>query len=63
VRVIEAHWKFLRALGQEELHLERAALVEAAECRWRLGRRAGIAGPGAPTPTADRPVRPVRAAA
>jgi hypothetical protein len=51
VRVIDAHWNFFKSLGQDELHLERAARVEAVECRWRLGRRVEIASPGTPAPT------------
>ena len=63
VRVIEAHWNFLRRLGQDELHLERATLADPLDLRWRLGRRAEIARPETPAPTAGRPTRPVRAAA
>jgi hypothetical protein len=63
VRVIEAHWSFLNRLGQNELHLERAALVESIDCRWRLGRRVEIAPHEAPAPTAGRPSRPAARAA
>jgi hypothetical protein len=63
VRVIEAHFKFLQRLGQDELHLERATRVDPIDYRWRLGRRAEVVLPEAPVPTAGRPARAVRAAA
>ena len=63
VRVIEAHWSFLRRLGQDELHLERATRVEPLDYRWRLGRRAPIGAAPAPVPTVQRADRPARVAA
>ena len=63
VRVIEAHWSFLRRLGQDGLHLERATRVDPVDYQWRLGRRAPIGVPPAPSPAARRPARAVRAAA
>jgi len=63
VRVIEAHFNFLRRLGQDELHLERATRVDPVDYRWRLGRRVAVALPGSPVPTERTPARPVRAAA
>jgi uncharacterized protein YqjF (DUF2071 family) len=63
VRVIEAHWKFFDALGQDDLHLERATRVDPIDYRWRLGRRIALAAPVAPVPTPHRPAAPARAAA
>jgi hypothetical protein len=63
VRVLEAHFKFLRRLGQDELHLERATRVDPIEYRWRLGRRAAVAPPQAVAPATGRPAPAVRAAA
>jgi hypothetical protein len=63
VRVIEAHWKFFDALGQDDLRLERATRVDPIDYRWRLGRRAALAAPPRPAPTLRRPVTPARAAA
>lgn len=63
VRVIEAHWNFFKHLGQNELHLERATRVDPLDYHWRLGRRAEIARPERPAPSAGRPSRGVRAAA
>lgn len=63
VRVIEAHWKFFDALGQDDLHLERATRVDSLDYQWRLGGRAEVALPEAPAPTPHRPAAPARAAA
>ena len=63
VRVLEAHWKFFDALGQDDVHLERATRVDPLDYRWRLGRRAKVAAPTLPQPTVRRPVAPTRAAA
>jgi uncharacterized protein YqjF (DUF2071 family) len=65
VSVIEAHWKFLDVLGQDELRLERATRVDAIDYRWRLGRRALLAQAvtTTPAPTQRRPAPAVRAAA
>ena len=65
VSVIEAHWKFLERLGQNDLRLERATRVDAIEYRWRLGRRALLAPAvtTTPAPTQRRPAPAVRAAA
>ena len=63
VRVIEAHWKFFDALGQDDVHLERATRVDPLDYRWRLGRRARVAAPLAPRPTVRRPAAAARAAA
>ena len=63
VRVIEAHFSFLRRLGQDELHVERASRVGPIDYGWRLGRRVAVALPGSPIPTERTPARPVRAAA
>jgi uncharacterized protein YqjF (DUF2071 family) len=63
VRVLEAHWKFLDALGQDDVHLERATRVDPLDYRWRLGRRAKVAAPTLPRPTVRRPAAPARAAA
>jgi hypothetical protein len=63
VRVIEAHFKFLQRLGQDELHLERATRVDPIDYRWRLGRRVAVAPQHTPAPSAGRPAPAVRAAA
>ena len=65
VSVIEAHWKFLDGLGQDELRVERATRVDAIDYRWRLGRRALLAPAvtTTPAPTQRRPAPAVRAAA
>jgi uncharacterized protein YqjF (DUF2071 family) len=63
VCVIEAHWKFFDALGQDDLRLERATRVDPIDYRWRLGRRVALASPVPPVPTAHRPATPARAAA
>ena len=63
VRVLEAHWKFFDALGQRDLHLERATRVDPMDYRWRLGRRAAVATLPAPAPAERRPAAPARAAA
>ena len=64
VSVIEAHWKFLDGLGQDELRLERAVRVDPIAYQWRLGRRAPLAPPVTTTPAPRRrPAPTVRAAA
>lgn len=63
VRVLEAHWKFFDALGQDDVHLERATRVDPLDYRWRLGRRVRMAAPTLPQPTVRRPTAPARAAA
>jgi len=63
VRVIEAHWKFFRHLGQDDVHFERATRVDPIDYRWRLGRRLALATGPAPAPTAMRPAEAARAAA
>ena len=63
VRVIEAHWRFFDALGQDDVHLERATRVDPLDYRWRIGRRALVAATPAPQPTVRRPAAPTRAAA
>ena len=62
VRVIEAHWKFFDALGQDDLHLERATRVDPLDYQWRLNGRAEVALPRTPAPT-NRPAAAARAAA
>jgi hypothetical protein len=63
VRVIEAHWPFLRALGQDQLHLERATRVAPIDYKWRLGRKAAVAPLTAVPPAPRRTESPARAAA
>lgn len=64
VRVIEAHWNYLRALGQDDLHLERATRLVPAEYAWRLGRRLPASRVAEEVaPTVRRPAPAPRAAA
>jgi hypothetical protein len=63
VRVIEAHWPFLRELGQDQLQLERATRVAPIDYKWRLGRTAAVAPRTAPAPTRRKTESPARAAA
>jgi hypothetical protein len=63
VRVIEAHWPFLRELGQDQLHLERATRVAPIDYKWRLGRRAAVAPLTASPPTRRKTESPAHAAA